>query len=151
MMVGEEMVTNDVHPVYKPQNDEITIEQPAYEAFDLDIIKQHVRAGIVLQSQKDSYTILRPMTGSLFGVQSENHDAKFVMKIYDTDEVHKYQNEVEKLGLLVQIMEDMGIHQESFLVEAIDSFSCEVSHSGGLQALCIVMEHLEMSVSEFLN
>ena len=43
------------------------------------------------------------MPGSLFEViaQSESSDSpKFAMKIYDTDEVHKYQNEVEKLELL---------------------------------------------------
>ena len=96
------------------------------------------------------------MPGSLFEViaQSESSDSpKFVMKIYDTDEVHKYQNEVEKLELLAQIMVDMGVKEQSFHVEVIDSFSHEVSQHNGssVQALCIVMEHVDLSVSEFLN
>ena len=95
------------------------------------------------------------MWGSLFEViaQSENSDStKFLMKIYDTDEMHKYQNEVEKLELLSQIMVDMGVKEQSFLVEVIDSFSHEVSQHNGssVQALCIVMEQVDLSVSEFL-
>ena len=31
------------------------------------------------------------------------------MKIYDTDEVHKYHNEVEKLELMAQIVADIGV------------------------------------------
>ena len=70
------------------------------------------------------------------------------MRIYDCDEVHKFQNEVEKLELLGQIMEDMGVKEQGFLMEVIESFSCEVSQS--VHALCIVMEAVDLSVSEFL-
>ena len=113
----------------------------------------------MLQGQKCSYTVLQAIPGNLFEVMSQSSETtsdsstKFLMKIYDTDEVHKYQNEVEKLELLAQIMMDMGVKEQSFLVEVIDSFSHEVNQHNGssVQALCIVMEHVDISVNEFLN
>ena len=40
LAAGDEIVSSDIHPVYRAQNEEKTIAQPEYEAaFDLDMIK----------------------------------------------------------------------------------------------------------------
>ena len=45
--------------------------------------------------------------------------------MYDCDDVTRYQNEVEKLNLLNQIMEDMGLGgDQGLIIQMIESFSC---------------------------
>lgn len=80
--------------------------------------------------------------------QKSSKPIKVLLKIYDSDEMAKFQNEVEKLNLLNQIMEEIG--QQGFLVQVIESFSCRVG-SGVGNALCIVMEHLEMSLADYVS
>ena len=80
--------------------------------------------------------------------QKSSQPIKVLLKIYDSEEVAKFQNEVEKLNLLNQIMEEIG--QQGFLVQVIESFSCQVGAGVG-NALCIVMEHLEMSLADYVS
>ena len=41
---------------------------------------------------------------------------QFLVKVYDFDEVKKFQNEVAKLDLLSQILTEVGIEKQDFLV-----------------------------------
>ena len=70
-----------------------------------------------------------------------------LLRVYDADDEAKFANEVEKLNLLNQIMEELG--EQSFLVQMIESFQTEVG-SSNLSVNCIVMEHLELSLAEYL-
>lgn len=154
LTAGEEMVTNDVFPVYRVQNEEQTIEQPVYEAFDFNLVKERVVAGLVLEGPSDSYSVKRVLQHNLFEVESKGSQERLTMKIYDADEAYKFQNEVEKLQLLSEVMEDMGVQEQNFLVSVLDQFACTLSQSEGKQALevqCVVMEHLELSLAEFFN
>ena len=89
-----------------------------YEAFDLDLVRERVKTGLVLKSQLNSYNVTKVLPfNNVFEVESLNcyqrqssvAGKKYIMKVYDTDEAYKFQNEVEKLGLLEQIMDDMGV------------------------------------------
>ena len=82
-----------------------------------------MRAGIVLQSETEGYRVLRPLSasGNVFEVRTlSGEQSKLIVRIYDCDEVHKFQNEVEKLQLLSQIMEDMGVNEQGFLIKVIE-------------------------------
>ena len=74
--------------------------------------------------------------------------SKVLIKIYACDELAKFNNEVEKLNLLNQIMEEIG--EKDFIVQVIESFEYQIQGSNS-SVLCIVMEHLEMSLSEYMT
>ena len=67
--------------------------------------------------------------------------------MYDCDDIVTFNNEVEKLNLLGQIMEELG--DQSFIVKVLDSFQCEIGPKRG--TYCIIMEHLDLSLAEYIN
>ena len=72
-----------------------------------------------------------------------------MIKIYDSDEQVRFSNEVEKLNLLNQIMEEIG--EQDFIVKVIESFVCDIEGNNcPTTLLCIVMEHLEMSLADYM-
>lgn len=96
---------------------ESTIEQTFYEACPTKFIKDVVHSGVTLKSETATYTILRPLDSSqnLFEAFIEAQNRKVLLKIYDCDDMLTFHNEVEKLNLLGQIMEELE-EQSSFLV-----------------------------------
>jgi len=128
-----------------------TIEQTIYEACNQNELRDVELTGLTFTSETATYTILRPINAqkNLFEAIVEAENLKVLLKLYDNDDMIIFQNEVEKLNLLGQIMEELS-EQSSFLVKVIESFqSDEVGSSMG--TCCIVMEHMELSLAEYMN
>ena len=56
---------------------------------------------------------------------------------------------MSKLNLLNEIIEDLGVKDQSFVTKVIDFFQCQFDES--VSVLCIVMEYLEQSLAEYVN
>ena len=104
-----------------------------------------------MESENSAYRVVMSVNkGNLFEIVEESSKGKYLARVYDCDDLCKFQNEVEKLEILNSIMEDMGVaKQGGFVVKMIESFSCEIS--SGMQVLCIVMESLGMSLATYLS
>lgn len=121
--VAPDMIATDDMPmmVYSSKYEEKTVMQTVYEACDGTaggaIIKTKVETGIVLASDSSLYVVLRPastnskQSSNLFEAVIEQNQTdpakqgkKVLIKVYESDELHKFENEVEKLNLLNEIM-----------------------------------------------
>ena len=75
---------------------------------------------MVLTGESANYTITRSISGTenLFEASTGNATlgTKVLIKVYDIDDVTRFQNEVEKLNLLNQIMEEMGLGGDQGLI-----------------------------------
>ena len=113
----EEIPSTD-HIATNPLDQENTLAQPVYEAYYQNLIKDKVIVGTVLQSDTTSYTVIRARSCvNIFEVRQEGKEQrKYTVKLYDYDDVHKFQNEVEKLDLLNQIEADMGVKEQGLLL-----------------------------------
>ena len=97
-------------------------------ACEQNLIRDKVFTGVSLRSDTALYTVIRAVNASdnLFEAVQEGKSArKVLLKVYDVDDVQKFHNEVEKLNLLSQILDEIG--ENGFLVQMLDSFACEVN------------------------
>ena len=107
-----------------------TMQLPEYEVYNNDI-RTLVQEGTVFQSEAYLYATTKPVgfpldhhvrssanihagglgespakSIGLFEVVQLQTNDKFIIKVFDRDEAHSYQNEVEKLQLLNRIMDE---------------------------------------------
>jgi hypothetical protein len=76
--------------VVDPEN---TLMQTVYEACNRDLIEERVKAGTVLQSESALYSVIKalPSSSNLFEVVGETaQPKKYLARVYDCDEVHKF-------------------------------------------------------------
>ena len=67
---------------------------------------------------------------------------RVLLRVYEMDDGQMlFENELSKLNLLNEIMEDLGVQDQSFIAKVIDSFACPINDQ--VTVLCIIMEHLE--------
>ena len=152
--IPEELPTQDLQTLTSPVPPGRTVEQTVYEACDGNLIRDVIYTGVNLKSETASYTVIRLVNPSqnLYEAIIEDPNIprelrKVLLRVYDADDAAKFANEVEKLNLLNQIMEELG--EQSFLVQMIESFQSEVG-SSRMSVYCIVMEHLELSLADYL-
>ena len=106
-----------------------TLMQTLYEACNQNLIQDRVKSGTVLRSESVFYQVVKAIhtSNNLFEVVDFETQTKYLVRIFDCDEIQKFQNEFEKLDLLNSVMEDMGVSEQGFVVKMIESFTCEVN------------------------
>ena len=129
--------------------DDRTLIEPAYQACNHELfIKESISAGTILHSEKNIYTVVDGPRGENLLYGAVVGQERCLVRVFDYNDEAKFQNEVEKLELLNQILEDSGVGEQSLVVKMMEYFSCQLSDN--LTVLCIVMEHLESSLSDYL-
>ena len=68
-------------------------------------------------------------------------DLRVMVRVFQLEDAKSFESELSKLNLLNEIIEDLGVKDQSFVTKVIDFFQCQVDES--VSVLCIVMEYLE--------